>query len=660
MNKFFYQKLAVNNIKKNSRAYIPYILTSIGTIAMFYNMSFLTVAKDIGSMSDSASLRSILGLGAIVIGIFSLIFLFYTNSFLIKRRKKEFGLFNILGMEKKHIGKIMFYETVFTSLISLTAGLLSGILLSKLMILLLFKIISFEATFGFEVPAQAVAVTICLFGAIFAINLAYNVLQVHVSNPAELLRGGNTGEKEPKTKRIMTITGAVCLGTGYYIAISTQSPLAALTSFFIAVVLVMAGTYCLFTSGSIAVLKVLRRNKKYYYKPNHFISVSGMMYRMKQNAAGLANICILSTAVIIMISTTISLYAGMEDVLRSRFPRNVIVSASDIPEDETGKLDGLIEKQTEEADISRENIIRFRYMDFAVIQDGSSFTVNPEWDSSQVSRMASLIFITQDDYNRLNNEDISLAEGEALLYEANGSIPGDVLNFNGFSLSVKKRLNSINLPEGTSDSLTNSYCIVAKDAADINRTYTALTGEKQMGNLSYYYGFDVDADSREQITLVKNLSISIGNLEDAHKAYIEGAENSRSSFYSLYGGLLFLGIFLGLLFVMATVLIIYYKQVAEGYDDRERFEIMQKVGMSLKEVKKAVKSQVLTVFFLPLAAAVIHIAVAFNVITKLLTVLNLTNVPLFAWCTVITILIFAALYTAVYALTAKVYYKIVS
>ncbi len=657
MNRFFYHKLALNNIKKNSKAYIPYILTSIGTIAMFYTMSFLNSAKDIGSMSDSATLRSILWMGSAVIAIFSLIFLFYTNSFLIKKRKKEFGLFNILGMEKKHIGKIMFYETVFTSLISLTAGLLSGILLSKLMILLLFKLISFKVTFGFEVPIRSVGITICLFSAIFMINLVYNVLQVHVSNPIELLRSGNAGEKEPKTKHIITIIGAVCLGTGYYIAITTKSPLEALTLFFTAVVLVIIGTYCLFTSGSIAFLKTLRKNKSYYYKPNHFISVSGMIYRMKQNAAGLASICILSTAVIIMISTTISLYAGMEDVLRSRYPRNIIVTAADITDAEAEKIDELIEKQTRESDISQENIIHFRNMNFGVIQDGSTFTTNPMWDSNQVSNMATLIFITQDDYNRLNNEDVSLSENEALLYESNGSIPEDILNFNGFKLSIKKHINSLNLP---SENLTKSYYVVAKDKSTIDNVYTSLTGEKQAKELSYYYGFDANTDSQSKIDLVYNMSINIGDFETAEGIYIECVENSRSSFYSIYGSLLFLGIFLGLLFIMATVLIIYYKQIAEGYDDKKRFEIMQNVGMSLTEIKKAVKSQVLTVFFIPLLSAVIHITVAFNVITKLLAALNLTNVLLFAQCTAITIFIFAVLYTVVYAMTAKVYYKIVS
>mgnify|MGYP000000839591 CR=1 FL=1 len=665
MNKFFYAKLALNNIKKNARTYIPYILTCIGTIIMFYNMSFLSVAKDISIVSDSSSVRELLRLGTIVIGIFSLIFLFYTNSFLIKRRKKEFGLFNILGMEKKHVARIMGYETIFTFAICLTAGISLGILLSKFMILLLFKIISFKATFGFEISPSAVLLTVKVFGGIFAINLVYNILQVHVSKPVELLKGGNAGEKEPKTKWITTIIGAVCLGIGYYIAIFTKSPLDALTLFFVAVILVMIGTYCLFTSGSIAVLKMLRRNKKYYYKPNHFISVSGMMYRMKQNAAGLANICILSTAVIIMISTTISLYVGMEEVMQSRYPRNILVLASHISDDNVEELDSLIQQQVDEAGVEQKNADGFRYMVFGALQDGASFKVEQKWNMSHVSDMATLIFITEDEYNKSASDAISLMNDEALLYTIHGIIPGDELNFNGCRFSVKERPDTINLPVGMTNTLSDSYCVVVKDTEAIDRVYDTLVvddeaDDQQSKNLSYYYGFDVEADEELQIELVKNLNIAVDSTDIGDLVYAEGAEDSRAGFYSVYGGLFYIGIFLGLLFVMATVLIIYYKQIAEGYDDKDRFEIMQKVGMSHGEIKKAVQSQVLTVFFMPLAAAVIHIAVAFNIITKLLAIFNLTDIPLFAACTAGTIIIFGILYTAVYALTATAYYKIVS
>lgn len=660
MNKFFYPKLAINNIKKNYRTYVPYIITCIGTIMMFYNMCYLSVAKDIGSVSDSGSVRQILFLGAIVIGIFSLIFLFYTNSFLIKRRKKEFGLFNILGMEKKHIAKIMFYETAITAIVTILVGISLGILLSKLMLLLLFKIMLSVAPFGFEVPLTAILATIGLFCGIFTVNLIYNMGQVHLSNPVELLKGGNVGEKEPKTKYVLTITGFVSLGIGYYIAIATKSPLAALNKFFIAVILVIIGTYCLFTSGSIAVLKMLRNNKKYYYQSRHFISVSGMIYRMKQNAAGLANICILSTAVIIMISSTISLYSGIEDVLRTMYPRNIIVSASDISDEQAEEIDALIEKQISDSYIDVSNVSRYRFMGLVASQEGSSFrTANYAYYSQDNDDFASLIFITQDEYNKLENKSVSLNSGESIVYTVSGKIPGNTFNINGYEFAIKEKLSSLKSAHILSDTLIKSYCVVVNNESTIGQIYKALNNdENTMEELSYFYGFDVDADEKVQINIVYNLNNAISKLNTSIR--VEGAEVSRDGLYAMYGGLFFLGIFLGLLFLMATVLIIYYKQIAEGYDDKERFEILQKVGMSREEVKGAIKSQVLTVFFLPLITTVIHIAFAFKVIVKLLAILNLTNVPLFALCTVITIIIFAFFYTIIYALTARSYYKIVS
>lgn len=658
MNRFFYQKLAINNMKKNSKTFIPYLLTCIGTIIMFYNMCFLTVAKDIGSVSDSSSVRYILFLGAVVIGIFSLIFLFYTNSFLIKRRKKEFGLFNVLGMEKKHVAKIMFYESLFTALVSLTVGLSAGILLSKLMILFLLKLMSFKASFGFEVPYSAVLYSLAVFTGIFFINLIYNIRQVHLSNPVELLRGGNLGEKEPRTKWLMAVIGAVSLAAGYYIAVTTENPVAALSLFFVAVVLVMTGTYCLFTSGSIAILKMLRKNKKYYYKPRHFVSVSGMLYRMKQNAAGLSNICILSTAVIIMISSTVSLYAGMEDVLKLRFPRNIEVSASDVSDEQAEALDKLIEQQTAALNIERNNVLRFRSMGFVAIREGSRF-VAADYNSYTSNNIASLVFITQDEYSKLENKSIALKSGEALVYSEAGNTLGSVLNLNGYELLIKEYLGSFNSAGMTSDKLMSSYYVIVDNINTVEKVYNSLgKSDGEMEGFSYFYGFDTDADEQKQINIVNNLNEKIRELDAAGRA--NGSEASKASFYSAYGGLFFLGIFLGLLFVMATVLIIYYKQIAEGYDDKERFEIMQKVGMDREEVRGTIRSQVLTVFFLPLAAAVIHIAFAFKVITRLLLVFGMTNVFLFAVCTVATIIVFAVLYTVVYALTARMYYKLVS
>jgi putative ABC transport system permease protein len=658
MSRFFYQKLAINNMKKNSKTLIPYILACIGTIMMFYNMVFLVVAKDIGSVSDSEDVRYILFLGAIVIGIFSLIFLFYTNSFLIKRRKKEFGLFNVLGMEKKHIARIMFYESLFTALISIALGLIAGILLSKLIILLLFKLITFNATFGFEMPIIAVIISISLFLGIFLVNLLYNIRQVHLSNAIELLKGGNVGEKEPKTKWLLTIIGVLCLGVGYYIAVTTESPLAALNLFFVAVLLVIIGTYCLFTTGSIAVLKMLRKNKKYYYIPKHFISVSSMIYRMKQNAAGLANICILSTAVIIIISSTMSLYMGVEDAIRTRYPSHIIVNLENVSDENAAKIDELILLKTKEAKLIQKDVVKYRSMEYLCMQDGNNFS-KEVISFKAVDNIAVLGFITLDEYNKMEGKNVKLNKGEILLYSFRGNIQGDEINLNGLKLSVKERIDTLNsFGSNQVASLSNSYLIVIDGMDSLNEINSSLTGKKLDESLNYYYGFNINGDKQSQINLINSLKDEIYSMES--RGYVEGPEITREGFYAIYGGLFFLGIFLGLLFIMATVLIIYYKQIAEGFDDKERFEIMQKVGLSRDEVKKSIKSQVLTVFFLPLFTAVIHIAFAFKVITRLLNIFNLTNVPLFALCTTVTIIVFAVFYLIVYIFTAKTYYKIVS
>jgi len=663
MSNLFYPKLALMNLRKNAKTYIPYLLTCIGTILMFYNMSFLVHVKDIGQLSDSGSLRSILRFGAYVIGIFSVIFLFYTNSFLVKERKKEFGLYNILGMEKKHLAKVMFYETLITALLSLSLGILGGILLSKLMILLLFKIISFEVTFGFEIPLPALIYTILLFSAIFLLNLLNNIFQVHLAKPVELLKGGEVGEKEPKTRWLLALIGVLALGWGYYIAITTQTPLLAVNAFFKAVLLVMLGTYCLYTAGSIVLLKLLRKNKKYYYKFQHFISISGMMYRMKQNAVGLANICILSTAVIVMLSTTISLYVGVEDALKTRFIYDITVSAQKLTEDEVETLKQTLEEEIAKAQVQPDKLVYYRSKSFGTLQEGTTFTYSNLGVSYLSDKFAFLEVMPLEDYNRLENKAVELAEDQVLLYTAQGSMVGDSINLNGYELKIKEHLDSF-LEIETDNSITNSFVLVVKDLDTLEKISAALVGEGEeegpevSGGLNFIYALDLQADSETQIALTQALNRGIRNLEI--DGYADGREISRESFLSTYGGLFFLGLFLGLLFILATVLIIYYKQIAEGYNDKQRFEIMQKVGMSLNEVKKVIRSQVLKVFFLPLVTAAIHIAFAFKLITLLLAVFNLTNMPLFAFWTVITLLVFAVFYALVYALTARTYYKIVS
>jgi putative ABC transport system permease protein len=661
MSNWFYTKLAVSNIRKNARTYFPYILASSATVMMFYDMSYLLLSKEVSSMSDSSTLRAVLFLGNIVTGFFSFILLLYINSFLIKRRKKEFGLFNILGMEKKHIARIMLLETVMIGLTCIGLGVFAGVVFSKLALLLLLNILEMKASFGFEVPIPSLIVTVVFFGVVFMINLIYNVFQVHVSKPVELLKGGNVGEKEPPTKWLIALIGAASLGCGYFIAITTESPMAVVSLFFVAVILVIVGTYCLFTAGSIAVLKTLRRNKRFYYRTNPFIAVAGMIYRMKQNAAGLASICILSTAVIIMLSSTVSLYVGLEDALRKQYSREISVSAYDATDDQIRQLETAVAETAKKQGLAIGNPIRLRYVTERAMQNGHVFS-RSERVSFRDPNAALLTLITADEYNRLESARAELSEGEALVYVIKGDIPGDTLDLGGYSLHIRGRLDAFGAMEQFNFDLDNvmaqRYVVITADEQDLLRVRQSLTGDADIqAGFNYEYLFDTSAGRDAQLNLVSALRFKLKELPVS--GYADGREDAKQSFLSLYGVLFFLGLFLGALFILGTVLIIYYKQISEGYDDKERFAIMLKVGLSHDEIKKTIRFQVLSVFFLPLITAVIHNVAAFPFISRLLAIFNMTNVPLYALCTALTILVFAVCYALIYGWTARTYYRIV-
>lgn len=651
MNKMLYLKLARTNIKANGKNYFPYVITCICTIMMFYIMHALSINEGLNGVSGSESLKTILYFGTIVIGIFSAIFLFYTNSFLIKRRKKEIGLYNVLGLGKKHIAIVLLCENVYISLISLVIGLIGGVVLNKLLFLVLLKLMDFAVPYGFFVSISSMGLTLIVFIGIFTVTLISNLIQIYLAKPIELLKGGEHGEKEPKTKWLMTIFGIITLGAGYAIALTVKSPLSALNMFFIAVILVMTGTYCLFTAGSIAVLKLLRKNKNFYYKTKNFTAVSGMLYRMKQNAVGLANICILSTAVLVMISTTVSLYIGMEDGLKARFPKDVMMNAADISENQVIKLNEIIALETKETKIK--NKVDYFSEYYMATRKDNTFLFKKA-SAAYSSDISSLLMISLSDYNRLEGKNVTLKEDEILLFSKPEKYGKDLMTIEGKSFSVKEELSTLSISK---IDIVDTYFLIVNDPEVVRKINAEVQGTKPSVR-TYSVEFDVEGTDKEIISLTDKLKLKFSQ-EIPIPVNIQTMAGSKGEFLALYGGLFFLGIFLGLLFLMATVLIIYYKQISEGYDDKERYSIMQKVGMSKAEIKKSVNNQILMVFFLPLVFAVIHIAFAFPIITKLLAIFNLINVPLFRLCTIATILIFAVIYTVVYFLTARVYLKIV-
>lgn len=541
---------------------------------------------------------------------------------------------------------MMAVETILTAGISILGGLVFGIIFGKLMYLLLLKILHNSVDMQFSVNGTAIVQTVILFAGIFLLTYLYNILQIQLVNPVELLHGGNQGEKEPKSRWLLVIVGVAALGNGYWIALTTEAPLEALLKFFVAVVCVIIGTYALFIAGSIVVLKILRKNKAYYYNPKHFTSVSGMIYRMKQNGAGLANICVLSTMVLVMVSTTVSLYAGMEDILDSRFPRDVSIVCNEADTNNEETLQRLIKEQCEKAGVKITDRVRYRYGSMNAVLKGNNLEKIEQYYPD--NHFYYVEMITQEEYNRIEKQNVSLKEQEILTYTTNGKCGKKQINIAGQNYQVKKELSEMtSQPKSTAEMYKTLYIVFA-NAEQIER----------IESFSYADKFNLKGDDGKQKETLEQIQNEF--YEKFPDGTMESRMLSRSSFYELYGGLFFIGIYLGSMFIMATVLIIYYKQISEGYDDRERYQIMQKVGMSKKEVKRSIRSQVLSVFFLPLVVAVIHVAVAFKVMTKILGVLNLTNVSLFAVCTIITIAVFAVFYIIVYSITAKEYYRIVN
>ncbi len=609
-------------------------------------------------MNGGETIQYTLNLGTIIVGIFAVVFLFYTNSFVIKRRKKEFGLFNVLGMEKRHLGIVLIFETLYIALISIVLGLACGIILDRLMYLIIARILHADYGATFFISWKSILITLALFAVIFLCIYLFSFIRVQICQPIELLKGENTGEKEPKTRHIMAIIGALCLAAGYICAIFTRDTVAVLELFFIAVILVILGTYFLFTAGSIALLKWLKKNKKYYYKTNHFTSVSGMTYRMKQNSVGLASICILFTMLLVTISTTTSFMVGRDDMIAHKYPYDIIVQANTTP-NENSALIGDINSLLAESGLTTEKEITCKYLPLQALQNGNEITVKKE---PNINTPIIFVVFTADSYNNITGENKTLAENEILINENNLKYEYNTVKFLDKEYSVKEKVgafvNDNFLANGVSQVLDGMYVVVSDDSVlnDIYSQYQNSYGENAT-SIQLSYGANLKDNDEKQVAFYETLNNMLQEKNYNARASVRAAQADR--YMSVYGGLFFLGVYLGVLFLMATILIIYYKQISEGYEDKKRFEIMQKVGMSYAEVKKSINSQILTVFFLPLVMAGIHVAFAFPMINIIMSKLALLNTKLFALCTLGCFVIFSVIYIVVYLLTAKVYYRIV-
>ena len=661
-----YPRLAATNLKKNRRFYLPYLLACIVIVALF--CIILTLASDpyLGQMQHGGSVSQVLGFGVLIMALFSTIILFYTNSIFTKQRKREFAIYNILGMEKRHISYVLFWESLYTAAMALFFGLVAAGVFSKLLQLVLVRLIGGEATFGLNISLMSIGYTAAFFGALFLLLLLNTIRIIHLSNPVQLLRAGSEGEREPRSKWILALLGAVCLAAGYIISLRTNAALYAIQYFFPAVILVIIGTYLTFIALSVVVLKALRKNRRYYYKTSHFATVSGLIYRMSRNAAGLASICILSTMVLVTVSTTVSLYKGVDAYAAVRWPQDMTLTlmtdtrTNTVPD--VAPVLRVVDDTMTRAGLTQSNVHGYRTVRFSAQRSGDALD---QFTGSGVDAYTVMVLDTEG-YADLTGEQVTLAPGEALAW-TDGKPFGDTVTICGRAFRLRQ-LDSFPLDSGSSIMGLHTLYLVVPDLDSVlelraqqNAYASEHGGTRSM--LNYTYQFDLSGTDDEQLDALHALLSGPAFESAAEAANVQYTTDMRADGYptlrSTYGGFLFLGFFLGFVFLFATVLIIYYKQVSEGYDDRGRFRIMQQVGMTPKEVKATIRTQVLLMFFLPLVTAAIHIAFAFPLIKQIVFAFGLQNVHLFLLCTLGTFGVFALLYTFVYLLTARTYYRIV-
>ena len=676
MKNGLYLKLSVNGIKKNKKLYLPYLITCICMVMMFYLIDYLAVSPQFAQIKGGDTMQMILGFGSGVIAIFSLILLYYTNSFLIRRRQREFGLYHILGMGKIDLVKIMVFENLIISVVTIAGGIVGGILFSKLGELLAAKILGSNAGLSMKISVPALVATALLFLAIFALIMLRMIVSVYRLKPVELLRSEKTGEKPPKANWIFAVIGLLLLGVAYYLSLTIKDPLAAMVWFMVAVVLVILATYLLFIAGSVAFCKMMQKKKGYYYKTNHFISISSMIYRMKRNGAGLASICILSTMVLVMVSSTTSLYLSMEHGLNLRYPKSVQIEmytnpeqTEEMKETQNGQIVDLVQNVLKEHNQTAENPENYRMLTVSGIASKNEIYFNPENAPgvngvNTFDHLKMIYALPMEEYNRIMGTNLELASGEAYLYTKDSDFAYDqIMVENSGTWSIKGYLDKMISNGNDVSNMNSSLYLVVPGLEDIK----ALEEGNVSGSYEkWYYNFDLSCGDEEQIKIQNEIEEKINALAEQESDSIffgvstDSRAASRADYQALYGGLFFLGILLGVVFILGMVLIIYYKQITEGYEDQDRFQILMKVGMTPKEVRQTINSQVMTVFFLPLVVAGIHTAFAFPMIEKMVQLLVFTDRKFLILVTVCSYLVFALFYIIVYLVTSKQYYKIVS
>lgn len=675
--KTLYARLAWTGMRKNRRLYLPYLLSCAGMVLMFYILMGLSGSEVLGHMSGGTSSAIILRLGTVVIAVFALIFLFYTHSFLIRRREREFGLYNVLGMGKGSIARILLWETVITYGLTTGTGLLLGVVLYKLAELGMVRLLRVPVTYTLTVSVSSLLAAAALFAVIHTLILLNSLRQLHGVSAVALLRSESVGEKPPRAQWVLTAAGVVLLGGAYALAVSIKEPLAALLWFFAAVIMVILATYLLFISGSVTLCRGLQRNKKYYYQPQHFVSVASMTYRMKRNGAGLASVCILATMVLVMISSTTCLYVGQEDAVNARYPRDMDVAVygrSDHPLDEAEaeQLRQGVESTVFNFGGQTSNVATYREISVSGLPDGGDLRLgNAGASAADSTHVIHIYFVPLEEYNAVTGQSLTLENGQVYVAALRTEFHSDTLSIDGgMTRHVMKREIPALVGAAVAD-ITPSLTVVVPDFEQfVPELQSYLTNKYGWyPTATWHYAFDTDLPENQQA----DMDGVTPNLKDALDDYLAGVSGdwdvgvsveskagNRADFYGMYGGLFFLGIMLSIVFIFAAVAILYYKQLSEGYEDQSRFDIMQKVGMTKTDIRRSINSQLLTVFYLPLVLAGVHLCFAFPFIHKLLMLFNLDNRGLLIGTTAVSFAVFAVLYAIVYKLTGNTYYRIVA
>ena len=669
---FFYSKFALNNLVKNKKFIIPYVLSAIFTIMSFYILSSLAFGDNLNKLPNGIeATKQVLSFGIIVIALFSVIFLFYTYSFLVKRRVKEFGLYSVLGMTKKQIAKILVLETIFIAVTTIVLGIGLGIIFDKLMLLVLLKLFSAGVSFGFSITPIAIVFSVLLFGGIYFLLLLYTVIKIARLRIVALLKDENKGEKEPKSRWILAIIGLALIGYGYYTAQTVQNPIKALLVFFYAVIAVIIGTYLVFMAVSITVLKIMKNNKNFYYKPKNFISVSGLLYRMKRNAVGLANICILSTMVLVTMGSTSALYAGMEKSYNERFPRQLMIAGYHSTSDKLKEIENNAKLSAKEAGTEVEDMVSYNSVPIVgrLVEDKFNFESNIGIDLSNVKM---IVVLELKDYNKTANKNITLESNEILLHiDKKGNYNHNNISLNGSEYKIKEKLSEFPGAIGSAAAnIIDTYYVVVKDnkeaekiAAQLAARMEELSKEdaKSRGiittgapTVQNYVAFNIK-DTDKEAKVIENFK----KLKKEGSVNIAGKDENKLTFRGVFASFLFIGVFISLIFVTSQVVIMYYKQISEGYEDKGNFEIMRKVGITDKQIKQSIRSQVLLIFFSPLIIATLHTIVAYPFIEKILRLFLVTDSSIFLQALAVTIVVFAIFYLIVYAITSKIYYRII-